>query len=555
MRLAAAEKLGYYPAAPDACEGLLQHLKLGPATDKMTECYVIDPCAGEGLFLQQLAEGLSVPQKNVHAIELDKGRGEAIRALMPSAQVLAPCSLFQTLIAPRSFGLIYVNPPFDHQGLGRSGREETEFVKESYNLLADNGVIVVVAPLQTYKGRDFLTYLDRHFKSMMLFRFPEPIYNEVVMIGVKRNTPRSESDYSAVGFLYEAYSLGDRWNRDYDYDAGRYAGINSVTDLPALGTAGPSWLKGHPVKPPVRPMTKEDAGRYHDDEIRVWEIPPSFRPSRFAKGNYTDEELVEALLESPNNHLFRETSEPPIQESPLPLDRGHVALLVTSGALDGLIETPTGNHVMRGISRKVEKLNEEACKATLSEDGLSMKMVEVYSEEMDTRIRAVDHTNAIYTFSMSPRTIEGCEREYEVKIEMVEECEGFDTVSLERDLGVNFIKCRLNDEEDVKFNFDSGAADVCINGELADRLQLLRTGQRKHYSNADGQTSSSPIMIIGSLRVGRFLIRNVRCCVKENPGEHFSCLLGQNVLRLFDYSTSQADNSVTFTLINQSEAA
>ena len=86
---------------------------------------------------------------------------------------------------------------------------------------------------------------------------------------------------------------------------------------------------------------------------------------------------------------------------------------------------------MRGISRKVEQLNEELCKATISDDGLTMKVVEVHSETMDTRIRAVDASHAIYTFSMAPRTIEGCEREYEVKVETVEECEGEDVVSLD----------------------------------------------------------------------------------------------------------------------------
>ena len=150
-RLAAQEALCYFPAPADACEGLLKHLALGEPNGKATEHFILDPCAGQGEFINQLAEGLNVPQKNVHAVELDKRRGEAIRLLMPNAQVLAPCSFFQTLIAARSFGLIYCNPPFDDK-LGGNGREETDFVKECYILLAENGVIVVVAPLKTSRN-------------------------------------------------------------------------------------------------------------------------------------------------------------------------------------------------------------------------------------------------------------------------------------------------------------------------------------------------------------------------------------------------------------------
>ena len=548
-RLAAQEALCFYPAPADACEGLLKHLALGRASGKATECFVVDPCAGEGAFISQLAEGLRIPEKNVHAVELDKGRGQAIRLLMPSAQVLAPCSFFQTLIAPRSFGLIYVNPPFDDK-LGGNGREETEFVKECYHLLADNGVIVAVAPLKTFQKRDFCRLMDSHFIETMLYRFPEPVFSEVVMIGRKRNTPLVLPAYGDGGFLETAYSLLDHY-RSFDTDHGRYAGINSIHELPVLGTVARVWHEGHPQKPPERPMTEADDAKWGPEIVRVWEIPPSFRPSRFAKGMYTDGELVEVVLGSPNNALYREIKEPPLQESPLPLERGHTALVVTSGALDGLIETPHGNHVMRGISRKVEQLNEDLCKATISDDGLTMKIVEVHSETMDTRIRAVDSSNTIYTFSMAPRTIEGCEREYEVKVETVEECEGEDVVSLTRENGVDFVAVRLNDEEDVRFCLDTGASGVLISGELASKLQLLRTAKTKHCVDANGLTTAHQEMIIGSLKIGRFVIKNLRCIVHDNPGPGFDPLLGQSVLGLFNYSYSQFDATITLSLANK----
>ena len=231
----------------------------------------------------------------------------------------------------------------------------------------------------------------------------------------------------------------------------------------------------------------------------------------------------------------------------MPLAEGHIALVVASGALDGLIEAPGGNHVMRGISRKVEQLNEDLCKATISEDGLTMKVVEVHSETMDTRIRAVDASHTIFTFSMAPRTIEGCEREYELKVETVEECEGEDVVSLTRENGVDFVMARLNDEEDVRFCLDGGASGVLISGELASKLQLLRTAKTKHCVDANGQTTAHQEMIIGSLKLGRFVISNLRCMVHDNPGPGFDPLLGQSVsqaVRLQLLASGRDDHAV-----------
>jgi predicted aspartyl protease len=548
LRLAAQEKLGFYPAPSDACEGLLRHLALGEAKGKATEHYVLDPCAGEGAFINQLAEGLHIPAKNVHAIELHKGRGEAVKLLMPGAQVLAPCSLFQTHISGRSFGLIYCNPPFDDQ-LGGGGREETEFVKESYNLLADNGILVVVSPLRTFQNREFVRFLDNHVREPMLYRFPEPQFNEVIMIGRKRNTPLAIPSYHSDGFLEQAYCLIGGHYRSYDGNRGRYPGVNSIHELPIIGTAAQVWSEGHPAKPPVRPMTENEDAAWLGDTVRVWEVPPSYRPSRFAKGMYTDEELIEAVLESPHNALYREIKDPPLQESPLPLDCGHVALLVTSGALDGFIDAPGCPHVMRGISRKKEELNEEQCKATLSEDGKTMRVTEVYSEEMDTRIRAVDATHVIYTFCMQPRTIEGLERQYEIKVEAVEGCEGADVIKLRQESKCSMVTAKLNDEEDVEFLWDTGASVTLISGELASKLQLMRTGKTKHLTNADGQTSPHQEALIGSFQIGRFVIKNVRCTVHDRPEPGFTPLLGQNILRLFDQHYSQSEGTVTLTLV------
>lgn len=298
-------------------------------------------------------------------------------------------------------------------------------------------------------------------------------------------------------------------------------------------------------------MTKEQSEKWTGDEMIMWEVHPAWRPSRFVKGMYTDQELIEVVTESPLNQLWRETKEPPIQESPLPLAEGHVALLVTSGALDGLLETPHGNHVMRGIGRKREEFNEEASSTKISEDGKTCSVKEVYSETSDTKIRAVDKDHVIFTYTMEPRTIEGLERHYEMGIEPVEGCEGEDVVDVVRRNGVDHVTARLNDEIDVEFMLDTGAGGVMISGDTSSALQLMRTGDTMHCSDANGQTTELPRALINSLQIGRFVIKNLRCIVHDKHGPEFDPLLGQTVLRLFNYTYNQSESTLTLSLANK----
>ena len=152
---------------------------------------------------------------------------------------------------------------------------------------------------------------------------------------------------------------------------------------------------------------------------------------------------------------------------------------------------------------------------------------------------------------MTPRTIDGLEKNYEIKVEEVVGGDGTDTVPLEREGGVDHITVRLNDEEDVRFCLDTGASMILISGELASRLQLMRTGKTKHCTDANGETNQHQEGLIGSLQLGKFLIKNVRCTIHDRPGPGFGPLLGQAVLRLFDYSYSQADSSIKLSYIGR----
>ena len=162
-----------------------------------------------------------------------------------------------------------------------------------------------------------------------------------------------------------------------------------IENLPPLGgIQSSSWNRGAP-------------SHQRDTDLRVWELPHSWRPNTFKKNSLTDDELAEALERSPlNKHFF----EPPpliAAEPPLSLDKGHLGLTLASGVLDGVIHGPHGSHVVRGSSYKKQVKDHEATESTVNPETGAVTTKEVLRERMITVIRcAVDYPSPeIYTFS------------------------------------------------------------------------------------------------------------------------------------------------------------
>jgi hypothetical protein len=155
-RIASVLKQGFYPAPPAAIAGILRHLKIpDPPPDskfKSEDINVLDPCAGEGKALVQLAEGLGVSKDRVFAIELNASRAARIAEAYPEVRLLGPCSFEGTRITRQSFSLGYLHPPFDDQ-FSASGREEVAFLRQTIDLLVPGGVLVQVSPVNQVSGR------------------------------------------------------------------------------------------------------------------------------------------------------------------------------------------------------------------------------------------------------------------------------------------------------------------------------------------------------------------------------------------------------------------
>lgn len=383
MRLAGQAKSGFYPAASGAIAGILKHLR--PCEKHPEDQYILDPCAGEGLAVKQLAEGLDIPQARTYCVELDAARADAIRANMPEANVLGPASFLGVQITGFSFSVAYVNPPFDDE-LGGGRREEQSFCQSATRLLAPRGVLVAILPVTALAGnKSFVEFLDSYYEDIKVYRFPEDArpFREVAVIGRKRKIELPRDGLYQHGCLTKM-----QWQWRYSHDRGM------DQEIPVLGELYPAptaWYNGR--------LISHDK----DPEVATWELARGWRPNTFKKTTYTDDELLSAVAGSPLGRVLDEVADLPVKRPPLPLDKGHVALLLASGMLNGTVEGPEGPHVVRGTAKKVEYYNREASDSHEDPETGKVTTKDVYSQRIVLTIRTVDARGVIRTFSDEPK--------------------------------------------------------------------------------------------------------------------------------------------------------
>lgn len=386
MRLAGAAKAGFYPAHAHAIELLANHFVLQPfaANNKNNTHQILDPCAGCGLAVDQLAKLIAIPEENIYAIELDSGRGVTLQTNLPKSRIMAPASFLNVAVTYHSFGIAYVNPPFDRSSYGC--REEQLFATNATRTLVTGGVLALVVPFKALNNnRAFCEFLDSNFEDGCLWKFPDGQdedgnsyrpYNEIVYIGRRRKNPLNMDQIRTGGDLHKLQV---------------HYGYIRLEVLPPLGGVQPKyWSGGSPSCD-------------REEKIRLYEIPGAWKPHSFKKTKFTEEELLAELARSPLNGTLKEVQDVVLASPPLPLSQGHLGLVLASGMLDGVVEGPHGPHVVRGSSSKVKYHNVAASSShvTNKETG-AVTTKEVWSERMITAIRVVDEDGTIQSFSNAP---------------------------------------------------------------------------------------------------------------------------------------------------------
>ncbi|HJT76478.1 MAG TPA: DUF6094 domain-containing protein [Gemmataceae bacterium] len=336
MRLAAQMRGGFYPAHEKAVEHAASFLR-PPVRQPFA---ILDPCAGQGAAVRQLGELLGCPLEMTFAIELDDSRAGSIHGTLPGAQVLAPASFFGCRASWNSFPFIWLNPPFDDSYAG--SRVEEQFLRTATGWLMPGGVMALVCPEDVIGPySDARRHFSSYYEHCMVVPFPEGCrpFREVVVFGHKRARPSVDP-----------------------HDAGR----------------GGSW---------------ESVAAPHDFRYR---IPSGPGPRIFQKVEPTESELRHMLARSPLRAHLAAPPELPLPSPPLALGIGHVALLLASGHLNGVVH-PEGKspHAVRGASRKRSFVSDVT--ETVNPDGSTTTRTTV-SERIELVVRTVDLAGRIQTF-------------------------------------------------------------------------------------------------------------------------------------------------------------
>jgi tRNA1(Val) A37 N6-methylase TrmN6 len=188
-------KNGYFPTDAETLARIAAALDAPPATVR-----AIDPCCGEGSALLSIAEHLQScgAAVNTFGVELDEERAWHAKTVLGT---VAHADVHEVRIADRSFGLLFLNPPYgdlvaDAVGTGdrRQGRlrHEKIFCKRTFNLLQPGGILVLIVPFYVLDD-ELSTFIARHFEGVTVHMAHEQQFKQCVVLGRKRRPATPEA--------------------------------------------------------------------------------------------------------------------------------------------------------------------------------------------------------------------------------------------------------------------------------------------------------------------------------------------------------------------------
>ena len=335
MRLAAQAKGGFYPT-PDKVVDMIATLV---ETPRLSYCSrgktlrILDPCCGAGEALSQLAECLGRPNGlpiETFGVELHRDRAEEARAILDHSLA---SDLFRTSMANGSFGLLYLNPPYDWDS-GDEKRVEHHFLTHCTRYLAEEGLLVFIVPRSRLAVS--ARYLATHYQTLRCWAFPRPereAYDQVVLMGYRKADPSPN-----------AYAEG----RVREWALGEPEGL-SPHDYPVYS---PSITPAGDILFATRTVDPVEAAR----EART-------------SGLWASTAVTDALWPAGDSRTR------PL----MPLRRGHMAMLVAAGFLDNLVLEADGSRILvKGRTTKEMILVEDT------------PQKEVYRERLSTTVTALD---------------------------------------------------------------------------------------------------------------------------------------------------------------------
>lgn len=306
MRLEGRAAMGYFPTPSKVVNVLQTWLAFEPGG------HVLDPCCGQGQALETLTRDADV---TTYGIELDRHRADEAKAILDK---VGKGAIEDARISNYTFGMLYLNPPYDHEKgeRGARARKELSFLRRTTQYLAMDGVLVYIIPLRQLANA--AAFLDNRFDRITVRRFPDP-----------------EWDHYKQCVVFARRIPGIRRGDDKGPDE------LTADDLEAMATGGQQDV------PVLEPREWRDPS---------YTVPATDAPDLFRPG-YLDPQDVMAELQ--DGRLWDQVRERTVglddvtHHPPLPLHKGHLAIMLASGELDGVMGWGDSLHLAKGHVKKI----------------------------------------------------------------------------------------------------------------------------------------------------------------------------------------------------------
>lgn len=336
-RLASQSKGGFYATPPEEMALVCQRLRVKAGAN----LNLLDPCAGEGEALRQMAEALAQAGAcpETYGVELEIERAQKAKALL--GRVVK--GGYEWLRASNGvFSALWLNPPYD---LGANGeRIEVTFLRDltaPNKYLQNGGLLMLCIPQHVLAPA--APYLAIRFRDVRVYRFTDrnyPVFKQVIVFGYREKMGGPEA----------------KRTREW---------------LQQLGQAGPEALL---------PL---DAG----DGIK-FTVPAARGPVTLFRGSVFDPEEVISDVEGSGGweeignmmlpaFLAHRTE---LKNPLLPLKLPHVAIAISARAVDGNM----GTHILEGVTKKVvdqQDITDEKGTTTILKTERHVTTVRVFSPE------------------------------------------------------------------------------------------------------------------------------------------------------------------------------
>jgi len=324
-------KAGYFPTDEPTLERCLNALEPSPG-----RVCILDPCAGEGAAIGEIAFDLGRDRVRAYAVEYDLERARSARRLTDHC---LHADLMDTLISRQAFGLLFLNPPYGdllpdqcggHQFHGRA-RLEKLFYQRTLPLLQYDGILIFIIPVYSLDA-ELVGWLTRHFVDLRVYTAVATTFKQVVIFG-RRARQRDQHTDDA------------RASRERLLQAGR----------------GDIALDEVPIEWPFEPYTIPSSPAEPEHFYRT-----SLEPEQFC----AEVSRLKGLWSAMDTHLgaAQKSLRPPARA----LSAWHLALALAAGAISGVVRSRNGRvlvvkgdtHKEKATTTEFEELEDGAVRET-----------------------------------------------------------------------------------------------------------------------------------------------------------------------------------------------